>query len=102
MVTQGGTPQTTWTWAVADWGTKEARMRIVSAFVYVSVASVAVPPELIARLVVPRIPPPGVTPSRRRAARTTVPVHDVTVAFSASFAVTVTENGESAVAAADV
>src|SRR2546426_4930866 len=82
-------------------GTNDARMRIVSAFVYVSVASVAVPPELIARLVVPRTPPPGVTPSRSRAARATVPVHDVTVAFRASFAVTVTENGEPAVAAAD-
>jgi len=78
----------------------DARIRIVSAFGYVSVASVAVPPEVMMRLVVPRAPPPGVTPSRRRAARATDPVQGVIVAFSASFAVTVTENGAPAAAAA--
>src|SRR5437867_10761228 len=81
-------------------GPNVARTRIVSAFVYVSVARDAVPPEVIARLVVPRTPPPAVTPSSRRAARVTVPVQEVIVAFTASFAVTVTVNGAPAAAEA--
>jgi len=80
---------------------KDAWMRIVSARVYVCVASVAVPPAEIARLVVPRTPLPGVTPSSRRAARATVPFQLMIVLFVASLAVTVTENGAPAAAVAD-
>src|SRR3989304_3113927 len=78
----------------------DAWTRMTSAFVYVSVARGADPPELITRLVVPRAPPRGAPPSTRRAARVTVPVQPVIVAFGASFAVAVTLNDAPAVALA--
>src|SRR6266487_500850 len=77
---------------------KLARIRIVSAFVYVSVLRVVDPPAVIAIVVVPRVPPPGVTPSGSRASIATVPVHQVIVAFPASLAVIVTVNDAPAVA----
>src|SRR3990172_5501740 len=54
----------------------------------------------MSRVVVPRTPPPGVTPSRSLAARVTVPVQPTIVAFVASLAVTVTVNAAPAAAEA--
>src|SRR6266508_4871655 len=79
---------------------KLARIRIVSAFVYVSVLRVVDPPAVIAIDVVPKVPPPGVMPSVSRASMATVPVHQVIVALPASLAVIVTVNEAPAVAVA--
>ncbi|TLZ48306.1 MAG: hypothetical protein E6K18_08955, partial [Methanobacteriota archaeon] len=82
-------------------GANEANMRIDSAFVYVSVARVAEPPERMLTVVVPRMPPPGVTPSRRRAAKATAPVQLMIVTFNESLAVTVTVNAAPVTAVAN-
>jgi len=59
---------------------------------------VAIPPEEIVTTVVPRTPPPGVTPSERRASKATSPVQLRMVALAASFATTVTVKAAPAVA----
>src|SRR3989442_6418994 len=60
MVTQGGTPQTTWTWAVADWGPEET-CRVPFAGGGLAVNRTLAPLELF------RVPTPPTTTQEKTA-----------------------------------